>query len=41
MKNYIIGIDIGGSYIKSGIVKYDGEIVASMKIPTPLSVGVG
>ena len=41
MKNYIIGIDIGGSYIKSGIVKYDGEIVASMKIPTPMSVGVG
>lgn len=41
MKNYIIGIDIGGSYIKSGIVKYDGEIVASMKIPTPMSVGIG
>ena len=41
MKNYIIGIDIGGSYIKSGIVKYDGEIVASMIIPTPMSVGVG
>lgn len=41
MKNYIIGIDIGGSYIKSGIVKYDGEIVATMKIPTPMSVGVG
>ena len=41
MKNYIIGIYIGGSYIKSGIVKYDGEIVASMKIPTPMSVGVG
>lgn len=41
MKNYIIGIDIGGSYIKSGVVKYDGEIVAGMKIPTPGDIGVG
>lgn len=41
MKNYIIGIDIGGSYIKSGIVGYDGEVVVKAKTPTPIDMGVG
>lgn len=40
MKNYIIGADIGGSYIKCGVVKYDGEVVATGKAPTPIETGV-
>ena len=40
MKNYIIGIDIGGTYIKSGIIKYDGTLVASEKMPTSAENGV-
>lgn len=41
MKNYIIGADIGGSYIKCGIVKYDGEVMATAKAPTPIDMGAG
>lgn len=40
MKNYIIGIDIGGTYIKSGIIKFDGTLVASEKMPTSAENGV-
>ena len=40
MKNYIIGIDIGGTYIKGGIIKYDGTLVASDKMPTYAENGV-
>lgn len=35
MKNYVIGIDIGGTYIKSGIIKYDGTLVVTDKLQTP------
>ncbi|WMJ75074.1 ROK family protein [Cytophagaceae bacterium ABcell3] len=31
----ILGIDIGGTYIKTGLVNEQGEISASKKIPTP------
>ena len=40
MKNYIIGIDIGGTYIKGGMIKYDGTLVASDKLPTYAENGV-
>ena len=35
MKNYGIGIDIGGTYIKSGIIRYDGTLVVTDKLQTP------
>ena len=41
MKNYVIGIDIGGTYIKSGIIKYDGTLLATDKMATPVDNGVG
>ena len=33
--SYVIGIDIGGTFIKGGVVAQTGEIVKSGKIPTP------
>ncbi|MBR5145942.1 MAG: ROK family protein [Clostridia bacterium] len=40
MKNYVIGIDIGGTYIKGGIIKYDGTLVAKDKLATPVDNGI-
>lgn len=34
-KSYYIGVDLGGTFIKCGIVDEDGKIVASGKTPTP------
>ena len=31
---YAVGIDLGGTYIKSGIVNYSGKIIKQFKIPT-------
>ena len=33
-KKYYVGIDLGGTFIKGGIVDEAGEIVYSDKVPT-------
>ena len=33
-KKYYAGIDIGGTFVKCGIVSEDGEILVKGKIPT-------
>ncbi len=34
MKKYYIGVDLGGTFIKAGIVDADGKIVVKDKVPT-------
>ena len=40
-KNYYIGIDLGGTFIKGGIVNELGEIIACDKTPTESEFGGG
>ena len=35
LKNYFIGIDIGGTKIYGGLVSPSGEIARTLKVPTP------
>jgi len=37
--NYIIGIDLGGTYIKIGLVNSEGSIITRKKLVTPVSGG--
>ena len=39
MKPYFLGIDLGGTNIKTGIVDYNGAILATESIPTEASEG--
>lgn len=39
IRKYYIGIDLGGTFIKGGIVNDNGEIIASDKIPTEAEGG--
>ena len=39
MTKYYIGIDLGGTYIKGGIVNESGEIIVSDKTPTEVEKG--
>ena len=39
MAKYYIGIDLGGTFIKGGIVNENGEILASDKVPTEVEKG--
>jgi glucokinase len=39
MKNNSVGIDVGGTYAKIGLVRPDGSIVESLQIPTEPSKG--
>ncbi len=39
VKKYYLGIDLGGTFIKGGIVNDDGEIVLSKKVPTESEKG--
>lgn len=39
MKKYYIGIDLGGTFIKGGIVTAEGEIITADKIPTESELG--
>ena len=41
MKKYYIGIDLGGTFIKGGIVNATGEIIACDKVPTESDFGGG
>ncbi len=41
MKKYYVGIDLGGTFIKGGIVNAEGEILASDKVPTESELGGG
>ncbi|MBM7614230.1 ROK family protein [Alkaliphilus hydrothermalis] len=36
---YLIGIDLGGTEIKGGLFKEDGEVLAKQRIKTPVSEG--
>ena len=36
-KSMIIGIDLGGTFIKGGIAELNGELLFTEKIPTPIS----
>lgn len=38
-KNYYVGIDLGGTFIKGGIVHKDGTIVKDGKVPTESDLG--
>ncbi len=38
-KKYCVGIDLGGTFIKGGIVREDGKIMLSDKVPTGKDVG--
>ena len=38
-KKYYVGIDLGGTYIKGGIVDETGDIVYSDKVPTESEKG--
>lgn len=40
-KKYYIGIDLGGTFIKGGIVSGEGEIVLADKVPTESEKGAG
>ena len=40
MKNYYIGIDLGGTYIKGGIVDKNGNLLILDKTPTEVEKGV-
>ncbi|MBR1868416.1 MAG: ROK family protein, partial [Clostridia bacterium] len=39
VKKYYVGIDIGGTFIKGGIVNDDGEIIVYNKVPTEVGKG--
>ncbi len=39
MKKYYVGIDLGGTFIKGGIVDSDGEILVEDKVPTESDLG--
>ncbi len=39
MSKYYIGIDLGGTFIKGGIVNENGEILVSDKVPTEVEKG--
>lgn len=39
MEKYYVGIDLGGTFIKGGIVTKDGEIVCQDKVPTEVEKG--
>ena len=39
MKKYYIGIDLGGTFIKGGIVTAEGEIITADKTPTESELG--
>lgn len=39
IRKYYIGIDLGGTFIKGGIVNDNGEIIISDKIPTDVETG--
>ena len=39
MKKYYVGIDLGGTFIKGGIVDAEGTVVAIDKVPTEVSRG--
>ena len=39
MAKYYIGIDLGGTFIKGGIVNENGEMLASDKVPTEVEKG--
>ncbi len=41
MKKYYIGIDLGGTFIKGGVVNGQGEILACDKVPTESDFGGG
>ena len=38
-EKYYIGIDLGGTFIKGGIVDGNGKIVAEGKVPTESELG--
>ena len=40
MKKYYIGIDLGGTFIKGGIVDSDGNLIKVNKTPTEVDLGV-
>lgn len=33
--NYNIGADVGGTFIKCGVVNEEGKVISSLKVPTP------
>ena len=39
--NYYVGIDLGGTFIKAGIVDKNGKIICDDKIETKPELGVG
>ncbi len=40
MKKCYGGIDLGGTYIKAGLLTADGRVIAKLKIPTDVSAGL-
>lgn len=39
MKNFIVGIDMGGTFIKGGVVDFNGNLICSTKTSTPIGMG--
>jgi len=39
MKSYAIGLDLGGTYLKGGIVSEDGKLIEYTKIPSKVNYG--
>ena len=39
MAEYVIGVDLGGTNIKAGVVDSEGNIIASDSIPTEVEKG--
>ncbi len=37
MKEYAIGVDLGGTHLRSGVVSSDGELFLEQRVPTPRS----
>ena len=38
-KKYCIAVDLGGTFIKAGIVSKDGKLIVSDKVPTERELG--
>ena len=39
MKPYLVGIDMGGTFIKTAILNREGEIIAKVEIPSEKEKG--
>src|SRR5262245_48922918 len=39
MPDYVFGVDIGGTFIKAGIVDFKGTILAKERVPTEAKLG--